>query len=80
MKKIIKKRHILQMTDIEKQYLQSVIRPRVKRRFKKNKPLSQHTLDRLKSKFKKIPTVLDIQDVLSMVILLNTKKSTMIRN
>lgn len=30
MKKVIKKRHILQMTDIEKEYLDAIIRPRIK--------------------------------------------------
>lgn len=64
MKKVIKKRHILQMTDMEKEYLDVIIRPRIKKQFNKYKPLSEHTLDRLQSKFDKVPTLYDIEDVL----------------
>lgn len=64
MKKVIKKRHILQMTDIEKHYLEAVIKPLIKKQFNKHKGLSDHSLERLKSKFRKIPTVSDIEDVL----------------
>lgn len=64
MKKVVKKRHVLQMTDIEKDYLNSIIRPQIRKQFNKHKPLSEHTLDRLQSKFDIVPTVYDIEDVL----------------
>ena len=64
MKKVIKKRHILQMTNIEKHYLDVVIKPCVRKQFNMNKELSDHSLERLKSKFRKVPTVSDIEDVL----------------
>ena len=64
MKKVVKKRHVLQMTDIEKDYLNSIIRPQIRKQFNKHKPLSEPTLDRLQSKFDIVPTVYDIEDVL----------------
>lgn len=75
MKKVIKKRHILQMTDIEKEYLNAVIRPRIKKQFNKYKPLSEHTLDRLQSNLIKFQLYMILKMFFSTVTLLNIKKS-----
>lgn len=77
MKKVVKKRHVLQMTDIEKDYLNSIIRPQIRKQFNKHKPLSEPTLQ---SKFDIVPTVYDIEDVLFNGILLNIKKYIQITN